>query len=219
MNTSSIDSEKRMGLDYKVWLAMFMLSLLSIGIVGYKKITDEPCSPFGIFIKNLNGNNNGNNFVQDAIRLSASNINNKQIIWNFGDDSREETGAIVSHSYSKEGKYSITAKVNDKCAQTIQIYVWKSKIIADTNSISGINTDTQISGPNMLKVNETAVYEGPLEAASYNWTILNRNDYKNQKGKYATYNFKIPGIYTLQLTLNNDRGNRATKVITVSAAS
>lgn len=186
-----------MGLDSKVWITMLSVAILSIGLVSFIRTTDEPCIPFTISNKGLNTNNKGEYYIDDRIRFTASIANNKNITWNFGDNSQEEKGSLVSHIYAKKGKYVITAKVNGKCPVTTSVYIRTRRDVHihnhDDSSTAGHDPATVIIGNETTKAGEEEIYIGNVLASSYEWTILNRNEYKRQNGKTASYTFSVQG--------------------------
>lgn len=217
MQTSPTFTNQVMGLDSKVWIAMLSVTIL-IGLVSFIR-RDEPCIPFTISNKGLNTNNKGEYYIGDRIRFTASITDNKNITWNFGDNSQEQKGSLVSHNYAKKGKYVITAKVNGNCLATTSVYIRTLQDIHihshDDSSTAVHDPATVIVGNETPKARKEVIYIGNVLASSYEWTILNRNEYKRQNGKTASYTFSVQGEYTLQLKLDNDREKVYRKTIYV----
>ncbi len=219
METSPAFSRRFMGFDRKVWMTMLSVVIVSIGLVSYKRITDKPCVLFTISNKGLNNNNKGEFYVDEIIRFAASIAADNNITWNFGDNSAEEKGVLVSHAYTAKGKYVITAKANGKCPVITSVYIRTTQAIHTHSHNDGdtavYDPATVIIGNETPKAGKEEVFIGNVFATSYEWTILNRNEYKKQNGKTATYTFTIQGTYTLQLRLDNNREKVYTKTIYV----
>ena len=111
-------------------------------------------------------------------------------------------------------KFDITATINGKCQSVASVYIRKSNISRDYNVLS--NSAVLITGSDTPAVNKPAVYMTNTTASNYEWTILNKNEYKNQTGKMALFSFKTPGRHTIQLKLDNDRQKIYTKNIYVT---
>lgn len=204
-----------MRLDSKVWMTMLLVVVVCIGLVGYKKFSDETCIPFLISTKGLNSDNKGGYSIGEIIRFTATISNNKNIIWDFGDGSEEEKGSLVSHIYNNKGKYIITAKVNGKCFVTTSVYIRTAQVVRTYSPDTLINPATIIMGNETPEAHKAETYICSTPATSFEWTILNRNEYKNQNNKIATYTFRTQGSYIIQLKLDNDRGKIYTKTIYV----
>ncbi len=207
-----------MGSDSKVWITMLLVVLLCIGWVSYKKISNRPCITYSIYSKGLNSDNKSGYYIGEIIRFTASLANNKNVIWNFGDHSKEERGSLVSHIYADKGKYVITAKLNGECPVTTSVYIRTPEVIHTHSDDTLINPETIITGNVTPEAGEAATYICNVSANSYEWTILNRKEYKSEKNKIAVFKFKTPGSYNLQLKLNNDRGKLYSKTIYVQPA-
>ena len=207
-----------MGLDYGVWLIILTVIVLCTGWISYKRATEENCDAFSFAVKGVNSDNVKSAIVDEVLRFRASLSNAKNISWDFGDHSPVEKGSTVIHSFKHEGTYTITATVNGKCETIQTIYVRKPVIIQDNAQVL-VTPETVITGNDAPEAGEAVTYTSNTSANSYEWSILNRQDYKNEKNKLAVFKFKTPGSYTLQLKLDNDRKKVYTRVIQVLPSS
>lgn len=215
MKNSLHNTSNRLGLDPGVWWVMIMFIGLSLVLAGYKKITYVPCIEFTISSKSSSGNINASYYVGEDIRFTASLPNAKDVVWNFQDSTEEQHGnTVVSHSFSRDGKFDVIATINGKCQSIASVYVRKPGVIHDYN----VKPDAEIliTGNDTPEVNKPSVYITNTNANTYEWTILNRNEYKNQAGKIAAFSFKTVGRYTIQLKLDDDRQKIYTKNIYVT---
>jgi hypothetical protein len=219
MQTSYIATNRTLGLDVKVWIVMLVVAVICGGLVSYIAITDEPCVPFRISTRGLNTNKtSGNYHVGEPIRFAVSVINSRNITWDFNDKSGEENGTtVVSHSFAKEGEYHITAKINGKCEQTTTVYIQKQEVAHTNPVLTGSNI--MITGTDVTEVDKTETFFSNAPATSYEWTVLNRNEYEAQNGKIATFIFKTQGRYIIKLKLDNNREKTYFKHVYVSPSS
>jgi hypothetical protein len=204
-------------LDKSVWLVMFVLIIISLGLMGYRKATYEPCVEFTIFSKGFSENTNNQFTVGDDIRFTVSRRDGKNIVWNFGDSIEEKGTTVITHNYNRDGRFDVTATINGKCQSITTVYIRKPNV--NRNYTEQNNSPALITGSDAPEVNKPAIYMTNTTAESYEWSVLNRNEYKNQTGKFAAFNFKTEGRYTLQLKLDNDRQKIFTKEIFVKPST
>lgn len=192
--------------------------IICTGWIGYKKTTEENCDMFSFTVKGVNSDNVKSALTGEVLRFRSSLSNRKNIAWDFNDRSPVEKGSTVIHSFKNEGTYTITATVNGKCETIQTIYIRKPVIIQDNSQVL-VTPETVITGNEAPEAGEPVTYTCNTSANSYEWTILNRQEYKSEKNKLAVFKFKIPGSYTLQLKLDDDRKKVYTKMIQVLPSS
>lgn len=214
MNKSSLFSRQFMGLDYNVWLIMLAVVIFCSGWISYKKATEENCDLFSFAVKGVNSDSVKSAVVGEVLRFRASMSNRKNIVWDFNDHSLAEKGSTVIHSYKQEGTYTVTATVNGKCETIQTLFIRKPVIIQDNTQVL-VTPETVITGNEAPEAGEPVTFTCNTSASNYEWIIINKPEYKSEKNKLAVFKFKIPGAYTLQLRLNNDRKKVYTKVIQV----
>lgn len=214
MDKSSIYTNRKMGLDSNVWLIMFAIVIICSGWIGYKKATEESCSNFTIAIKGINSDNVRSANVGEILRFRAMTDGNKKVTWNFDDETAVAEGATVTHIYDKEGTFTITAQINGRCETFRTVYIRKPEVIQD-NTLDLVTAETVITGNDAPEAEDAVTYMCNVSAGSYEWSVLNRQEYKSQKDKMAMFKFKLPGSYTIQLKLDNDRSKVYTKTIQV----
>ncbi len=217
MKSSSYNTSYYFGLDKTVWLVMIVVVILSIGLMGYKKVTYEPCIEFSISSKGFSGNTNDHYLIGEDIRFTISTRDAKNVRWNFGDSAEERGSTIITHNYTHDGKFDVIATINGKCESITTVYVRKPNAVR--NYFDQPNSAALITGSGVAEANKAALYMTNTTADSYEWSILNRNEYKTQVGKIAAFNFKTEGKYTLQLKLDNNREKIYTKEILVKPSS
>lgn len=215
MQSSSIFTRQRMGLDNNVWIILLSCIVLSIGLLGYNVINkgkEKPClTTIDIFI---NGRLNTDSIYFKAgepiaFRSSLSSVDH--IVWNFGDETKKE-GFSALHTYGHEGRFTITATINDKCWYSKKINIeTKSTAITDTAG----NILENIIGQERPTLGEKVIYSTTLLASSYEWFLQNINA-SPKTGKEVSFKFTRQQSYTLVLRLDHDNKRRFTKIINVS---
>jgi len=214
MRPVSALSNKKMGLDRKVWLVMIVTCILCFGLFGYKMINgNEPCTPTTLSINAMPAEKEAVHYVDEPLTLKAPLAANKKIVWDFGDKTGSEEGFIVTHTYKKEGEFTITAIINGRCDNYARVNI--KKHIEISQSLNNYGISEKIVGSSIINVGkeEKFYYNGP--AGSYEWTVKNSSNFATQTSPAASFNFSIPGPYTIQLVLNNDPSKKGYKEITV----
>jgi len=202
MNSQYIKTKQLFRLDYKVWLTMIVCIVVSAALAAYRIVNDEPCTTSVISARSIY-NTAGFFYTHESIRFTTNGKSNG-LKWIFGDGTVEErSSAITSHAFAKEGKYVVSVETNAGCRATIVIPVIKRVEQLTTPLIS--NNGIVIAGERQVPVNKPATFISSITAENYEWTVLNRNDYPQQHGKTASFIFRLPATYTLQLQLNNDK--------------
>ena len=205
MNSERILTRKTFGLDHRVWRAMIVLFVLATGLYSYKLIDKPKCTQVDFKIKTID---NDSVYYTDEI-LSFSTLRfEKNITWNFGDNSPLGTGTFITHRFAKEGKYFIKVTVNSDCGFTRPITVRKAVVEA-------LDTQEQIDGHNSTFVGANESFTTLAKANTYEWIVENHPEYPTLNGPSVTYKFMSPGDFTVKLTLDKDRFKIYTKSVTV----
>lgn len=212
--SSSSYPQKQRGLDTRVWLAMLLVSVLSIGLISYNKATEEPCAPLNIAINSSHKAAAGRFNTNEVITFSSLRMGKKSenIVWSFGDATPTAKGSRVTHNYAAGGNYTVTATINGKCGETKVISV---KEIAPIKTDSVILTNDIITGNFSPNMREKATYKCIAFAKSYEWRILYKKSFDVQTGQEAIYSFPNVNTYTLQLRLDNNPHKTFSKTIHV----
>lgn len=216
MHTSSIYTRQRMGIDNNVWISMLTCIVLSAGLLGYNvsnRNKIKPCQPIDFAVsgrKNLDKVT----FKTGELLMFRSGVSVKdEVIWDFGDGTAKQTGYDKPHVFSQPGTFTVRALVNDLCLGEKRVVIEQvSTAIIDTAG----NVLESIVGNGEAKTNEMVTFNTMLTASSYEWRIDKNSSYPVLKGEEANYTFRTEGIYTVVLTLDNDKQKRYFKTITVS---
>jgi hypothetical protein len=205
MNSERILTRKTLGLDHRVWRVMIVLFVLSIGLYSYTLIDKPTCTPVDFKIKTID---NDSVYSTDEILSFSSLRFEKNITWDFGDNSPSGTGTFVTHRFATEGKYFIKVTVNADCQFIKPITVRKA-------IVENISTKEQIDGHPSTFVGAGESYTSLKTAGTYEWSIENHPEYGVLNGQSVNYKFMASGDYTIQLTLDKDRLKIFRKSVTV----
>src|SRR5687768_164708 len=129
MNATDFYSRRVFGMDYRVWAAMLLISVLGLGLFGYRHIRYSASSGnLGCTSDTISVNGKKievvascylNRYSPFAI-LSDTTVN---VEWNFNDGSEPQEGQVVNHKFIKEGIYRVTATVNERCIYEAEVEV------------------------------------------------------------------------------------------------
>jgi hypothetical protein len=210
-----------MGFDRRVWAVMFLSVLISVSLASYKMAGDKPCVTLIISINGATQNLNKTFFIGETVRFSALFSEGKKVEWDFGDNSNKERGMRSTHTYRTEGRYPVTITIDGNCVQ--QDLVTIKKFIADTTLASNEATKSFIGNPidgnYSPTVGQSVVYSSAAEAKSYEWSVVNFNNYAIKRTREAQFVFLTPGLKVLQLVLNGDPDKTYKKDIIVQPLS
>jgi hypothetical protein len=187
-----------MYLDRKIWFTMLVVCIISMGLMGYSYISKQRCVTYNIIARGTLAG--GKNITGEPIFFSISPSNGEEIIWNFGDRTGNETKisySVAKHTYTKEGVYNVSAKSKMVCSN-VEIKVIVSKAVKPEGK------KIQIVGPVTLQVGQRVTYYTPeVDCKDFEWKILDKGFPIIHK-QFANYAFQTPGLYRLQLTLDNN---------------
>jgi len=205
-----------MGLDYRVWRVMLILSLVSLALLSYRLIDSGKCTPADFTIKTITVHTDDNFYVGETLNFISS-ANKDEITWDFGDNTAKITGQYVTHVYQNKGSYKIIVSTGTGAAcetiKNIEVIEPVVKVDATSNFITG----EEIVGPVSTITGKQEIFTCMVTAKSYEWSISNYPK-MTQKGSTANFQFPTAGKYTVQVTLDGDRTKRFSKDINVEAA-
>lgn len=214
MTSNRIFTRQAMGLDYRVWRVMLIISLLSVGLLSYRLIDSKKCIPISFSIKTISIHTDSTYSIGENLSFISSS-NKNEISWDFGDNTEKVTGQYVTHTYQNTGSYKITATTGSSCETIMRIVVKPADVIQknETNLVTG----EEIVGPLLTVAGMEALFNCMVSANSYEWSIPNYPK-MIKTGPSVKFAFPTAGKYTVQVTLDNDRTKRYSKEITVEAA-
>ncbi|TDH28057.1 PKD domain-containing protein [Segetibacter sp. 3557_3] len=217
IKSSHINTGMFGALDFRVWITMILFTIVCTGLLSYKLLSVEPCPAYDIQTRTINGV--GNEVVTgETIRFTASAGSNK-MRWDFGDGVSLVDGmSVVSHSYKKQGRYNVIADHGGGCRQSVAILV-KAREVSFDEWAAYPNNEAAIISESSTTANKGVVFISNEIASTYEWTVLNRNEFNTQYGKIVSFTFPLPGTYTIQLKLDKDRKRTFVKNVYVLAGT
>ena len=212
---SGIYTRNKMGIDNRVWLTLLITVLLSVGLFGFKIATTEPCFDVRLSLKGVVEHPFANNyFVGEGIIFKAEMKKGQKVEWDFGDGTAPVEGGKVTHSFNQEGNFLVTAKVNGKCMQSVNVHISQVGIPA---SVTARPADpNSIIGKDFAAAGELSIYQTEATAAAYEWTIEGNDVFAPKNGNKVSYSFTEPGTYIVKLKLDNDEAKVYRKTVVVS---
>jgi PKD repeat protein len=219
MNSDSIYTRRKMGLDGKIWLVMLLTIIGCGGLMAYNIVGIDPCSPISVSIKGLTSGESTSFYVGEQIAFKATMSLGSKIEWTFGAKGGRAEGQRVTHSFYKEGNQTITVLVNGKCREEKVISIKK---IAQSNKTGNLPVPQVLVNPIMgnstTEVGKSVTFYSSVPADStYEWIVLNSPNNPTFRTNQANYTFVTKGARTIQLTLDKDPLKVYTKVISVEA--
>jgi PKD repeat protein len=133
--------------------------------------------------------------------------------WNFGDGGTA-TGSTVTHAFTTGGSYSVTLTVTDSRG-------WPSSTTQPVLVKTGLAPKPSISiTPASPKVLQDAIVDGSGSTAAAGRTIVRYvwdfGDGTVKEGVYSHHDWGTAGLYQLKLTVTDDAGRTATKMLVVT---
>jgi PKD repeat protein len=214
---SGIYTRSRMGIDNKVWLTLLITALISVGLFGFKMATTEPCYEINLTLKGVVEHPFANNyFVGESIIFKANMKKAQKVEWNFGDGTPVTVGEKITHSYAKEGNFLVTATVNGKCMQSVNVHISQVAMSEGNTTASASVDPNAIVGKDFAAAGELSVFQTAATAGIYEWTIEGNAAFPPKNGNKVSYSFTEPGSYIVTLKLDNDDTKIYRKTVVVS---
>jgi hypothetical protein len=202
-------------IDYRVWISLIILAVLSISLFGYRAATLVRCPGFSLLAQSrLNhlGDQSNTFFINEQLTFSVSITAPDSIIaWDFGDKTRQVKGSKVTHVFSREGNYLVTATIKGRCSESINLVI-KAAHAALTNE-NAILPDPIISD-DILEIGREATFQTSANSQTYQWSVEDHPEMGKITSPQAKFIFTKAGNFTVLLSLDNSQVYR--KVIQVN---
>lgn len=209
-------TRSKMGIDNRVWLTMLITVVLSAGLFGFKIATTEPCFDIKLNLKGVVDHPFANNyFVGESIIFKAEMKKGREVAWDFGDGTPATVGEKVTHSFTAEGNFLVTATVNGKCMQSVNVHISQVGMSAGATTTRPADPNS-IIGKDFAAAGELAIYQTEAVAGTYEWTVEGNAAFPPKNGNRISYSFTEPGTYIVKLKLDNDETKVYRKTVTVS---
>lgn len=211
MKSSPIFTRRLGGLDYKVWITMLVLVVLSAGLFSYTIIKMDraaTCQPLDIYVNGRNLTDSVIFHTGDPVSFRVAYAPDSKVSWDFGDGVAGEEGFHTIHTYRQEARFTVRAILNKEC-------VYEKKITVKVPHIEPAY-GPDIVGENTGTTGETLEFTTARPAATYEWYIENNATFAKQSGSKASFRFKHQGTYIVVLVLDQDRQKKYSKPVVIA---
>lgn len=218
LKISGIYTRSRMGIDNKVWLTLLITALISVGLFSFKIATTEPCYDINLTLKGVVEHPYANNyFIGETIIFKANMKKAQKVEWDFGDGTPVRIGEKATHSFIKEGNFLVTATVNGKCMQSLNVHISQVAMSVGGTTTSATADPNAIIGKDFAAAGELSIYQTTVNAGAYEWTVEGNAAFPPKNGNKVSYSFTDPGTYIVTLKLDNDDSKIYRKTVIVSS--
>ncbi|MEO8234250.1 MAG: PKD domain-containing protein [Flavobacterium sp.] len=182
--------------DNKI-LGFFMVFFtLSCLLLLYKKQNQDNCDISGFEIESKGFK------AKELITFSDTTKNASKWEWNFGDGSKSSYLSKVSHSYEKEGKYTVKLMVGQSCVVDKEITIFPFEEEIDNSLMPNFYA------PSKIIVGEPTTFKDLTpHANSWQWKFGDGSSEGRQfdaTEKNPTYVFKTSGAKKVTLAVNGN---------------
>ena len=215
MDAANIFTRKNMGLDNNVWFTLLFLLLASAILSAYNLAKGDgeiACKPIDIYMNGQKNLSQGISYVGEPLSFRTPVSAGNNVTWDFGDNTRVESGFAAIHVFNKEAIYRVRAIVNGKCEYELKVTVRNQPAVV-RDSVGNITE--YIIGEDHANEKEAITFTTRFPAKDYKWYIENNRNYPQISGNTATYTFRTPGTYMVVLMLDNDREKKYMKSVLV----
>ena len=134
----------------------------------------------------------------------------KKYIWNFGDNSPEQTTTVanIQHTYTVVGQYTVRLVAIDSGTCNVADTAYITIKAGDNKAVLGYDY-VKLSPCTSLNYQftntSTAPASVPFTATSFVWSMGDNTIYDNKGTTTFTHQYPSPGTYNVTLRLNDDR--------------
>ncbi|MFB6155596.1 MAG: PKD domain-containing protein [Haloferacaceae archaeon] len=145
---------------------------------------------------------------------STDNVAIVSYEWDFGDGGNA-TGAVVDHTYTANGTYTVTLTVTDLAGNRDSATVTVETVTVDEAAPAAVIA----GGDRAVELATDVTFDGSastdnVQIATYAWTF---GDGATASGPVVTHAYAAEGNYTVTLTVRDTSGNEATASVNVTA--
>ena len=156
----------------------------------------------------------GNEGTSLGFSASASDVDADTLTytWNFGDDTGNQTGSTISHTYTQNGTYTVTITVTDEDGGSVSQQ--STVVIANVPPELG-STTIPGNGNEGAQLNFAAsASDDGADALTYTWNFGDGTG--NQTGATISHTYADNDTYTVTITVEDQDGDTDTASATVT---
>jgi PKD domain len=187
---------------------MFIVSILGLTVTAFRYKNDTPCAPFQ-FSLYANYFNTGH-----FIFFKASDTRNaKTWEWDFGDKTPVDktSGPVTKHVYQQAGEYIISLKLDGNCKEYGKVVINN----VQKDSIRYVMPQVVWPAEPVMADQDVLFNDITNGANSWEWYIGEGKESKRFVTKDVAYTFSKPGLVTVKLFVNGNKGAMAERVIKI----
>ena len=189
-------------LDPRVIITLSVVALVSIGVFGFRYMSNKPCKEVTI-LPDASGSSMDRGefitFTETPIRFTSSATDRDECEWSVGDGSVKLTGKTVVYTYKEPGQYVIELTVNGRCKEYLYVTAKKAPKFVDPDLIPHI-----IASAQEIDMGKEVIFtDSTKKATTWEWRFGETGAVDDVK-QTATYKFTTPGVKTVTLVINGN---------------
>lgn len=146
--------------------------------------------------------------VSDKVLFDASGSSDPdgdslKYIWDFGDGTKAEGGAKVSHAYQKGGSYAVTVRVDDGRGSACSQAVARASVKINTPPAANAGPNLACCEDQQTTFDGSASSDADGDALTYNWNFGDGGGADTAKVSHA---YADSGVYQVTLTVDDQSG-------------
>lgn len=203
-------------IDKSVTVLFLVTLVTALLVLGYKYNTAIKCSD------TVTIDYTGYTFeVGENIEFFSNNVDNsKNLKWDFGDASPEETGNNIHHKFRRSGDYTVYLNVDNSCSYAKTITIKPKRVIPPPPPIVKDTLPKHIvpvlNIPSRIKVGVTLkAKETNPKSNKWEWSFGDSYQRANSNNREAKHTYRKAGVYTISVKVNDEEKSVATKQIRV----
>ncbi|MBL7753348.1 MAG: hypothetical protein JNM44_02640 [Chitinophagaceae bacterium] len=220
MKPSTLFTKRMWGLDQRVLWTLALTAGSALAFILLKWLLVMPCQGVVIQVNDQDPNKQNYLYANTPIRFSVAGAQQTdRITWLFGDHSKKVSGNPMLHYFREEGDYTVTAILSGGCELHIDVHIRHQLTLDNLGSNDQLQDGNPINGMDQPKAGEVASFFCAVAADAYEWTVPEDPAIAVGTSNLFQPVFLSPGLYTVQLKLNNDPKKVFRKQVSVQAGS
>lgn len=219
MKIPNVYAKRWFQLDRSYWFLLLLLGSIALFGWGFKKKFFVVC-PL-VEIERI-GQFSDASLINQTFKLDEEivfkpiNVTDTNLNWYF-DGKHVLTNNLLKHSFSTPGKHTVQLVVNEKCNYyaIVQIVPYRHATTNSLTDVTKIDPSLIIEGPDRFEIGAITYFSTSIGAKHYEWSIVEMPEYGIKNEATVGYSIINPGVYTLQLILDENPNKKFTKTIHV----
>ena len=150
----------------------------------------------------------GKNISFDASRSSDPDGDSLDYAWDFGDGTKEKSGARVKHAYIKGGSYNVTVTVDDGKGSKYSSSSDSIKIRINTQPVAGLRHIPACCVNMEQKFDASSSSDPDGDKLNYTWDL---GDETTKEGVKISHVYTKPGTFRVVLIVDDGSGTECSR--------